>query len=75
MTTQIPYQDPTHPVETRAHDLLARMTLPESVTNAAAIVELFNPGMCGGHAAAEAIFGRVNPSGKLTISIPRHVGQ
>lgn len=51
------------------------LVLPESVTKAAAILELFNPGMCGGHGAAEAIFGHFNPSGKLTISFPRHVGQ
>ena len=51
------------------------LCLPESVQNAAAIIELFNPGMCGGHAAAEAIFGLFNPGGKLTISFPRHAGQ
>jgi len=51
------------------------LVLPETVKNAAAIIELFNPGMCGGMAAAEAIFGSMNPSGKLTISFPRHVGQ
>jgi len=51
------------------------LCLPETVQKAAAIIELFNPGMCGGHAAAEAIFGLFNPSGKLTISFPRHVGQ
>jgi beta-glucosidase len=51
------------------------MVLPPSVENAAAIIELFNPGMCGGQALAEAIFGQFNPSGKLTISFPRHVGQ
>lgn len=51
------------------------LCLPETVQNAAAIIELFNPGMCGGHATAEAIFGLFNPSGKLTISFPRHVGQ
>jgi beta-glucosidase len=31
--------------------------------------------MMGGLALAEALFGAFNPSGKLTISIPRHVGQ
>jgi beta-glucosidase len=51
------------------------LCLPETVQKSAAIIELFNPGMCGGHAAAEAIFGLFNPSGKLTISFPRHVGQ
>lgn len=51
------------------------LVLPASAKRAAAIVELFNPGMEGGTAAAEALFGRLNPSGKLTISIPVHVGQ
>ncbi len=31
--------------------------------------------MEGGRAVAEALFGQLNPSGKLTISIPVHVGQ
>ena len=41
----------------------------------AAIIEAFNPGMPGGQAIAEAIFGAINPSGKLTITFPRHAGQ
>lgn len=51
------------------------LVLPPSAKRAAAIVELFNPGMEGGRALAEALFGQINPSGKLTISIPVHVGQ
>ena len=51
------------------------MVLPASAKRAAAIVEVFNPGMEGGRALAEALFGLINPSGKLTISIPVHVGQ
>ncbi|WP_437736745.1 glycoside hydrolase family 3 N-terminal domain-containing protein [Sorangium sp. So ce1335] len=51
------------------------LVLPRSALGAAAIVEAFNPGMMGGRAVAEAIFGRLNPSGKLTISFPYHVGQ
>ncbi len=51
------------------------LVLPASAKRAAAIVELFNPGMEGGQALAEALFGLLNPSGKLTISIPVHVGQ
>jgi beta-glucosidase len=51
------------------------LVLPEAVLEAEAIIECFNPGMMGGRALAEAIFGIINPSGKLTISIPRHVGQ
>jgi len=51
------------------------LVLPASAKRAAAIVEVFNPGMEGGRALAEALFGLLNPSGKLTISIPVHVGQ
>jgi len=51
------------------------LVLPASAKRAAAIIEVFNPGMEGGRALAEAIFGLFNPSGKLTISIPVHVGQ
>jgi len=51
------------------------LALPPSAKRAAAILEGFNPGMEGGRAIAEALFGLINPSGKLTISIPVHVGQ
>ncbi|HPH98096.1 MAG TPA: glycoside hydrolase family 3 N-terminal domain-containing protein [Anaerolineaceae bacterium] len=51
------------------------LVLPASAKRAAAILEAFNPGMEGGRAAAEAIFGLLNPSGKLAVSIPVHVGQ
>jgi len=51
------------------------LVLPKSVQNAAEIIEAFNPGMKGGLAVAEALFGQLNPSGRLTISIPYHVGQ
>ena len=51
------------------------LVLPASAKRAAAILEGFNSGMEGGRALAEAVFGQLNPSGKLTISIPIHVGQ
>lgn len=40
-----------------------------------AIIAAFNGGQYGGQAVAEAIFGQINPSGKLPISFPRHSGQ
>ncbi len=51
------------------------LVLPASAKRAAAILEGFNSGMEGGRALAEALFGKLNPSGKLTISVPVHVGQ
>lgn len=51
------------------------LVLPESASRARAIVQCFNPGMEGGTALAEIVFGEQNPCGKLTISHPRHVGQ
>ncbi|MEU9115863.1 glycoside hydrolase family 3 N-terminal domain-containing protein [Streptomyces sp. NPDC048483] len=50
-------------------------TLPDSALNAAALVEAFNPGMRGGRAIAELLFGLIEPSGRLPLSFARHVGQ
>jgi beta-glucosidase len=41
---------------------------------AAAIVQAFFPGEEGGKALAGALSGRVNPSGKLPVEVPRHAG-
>ncbi len=43
--------------------------------NLPAIVEAWAPGMYGGQAVAEILYGEVNPSAKLAITIPRSVGQ
>ena len=40
-----------------------------------AVVEAWLPGEKGGQAVAEVLFGDVNPSGKLSVTVPRHVGQ
>ena len=43
--------------------------------NAAAIIEAWEPGSFGGQAVAEILFGDINPSGKLPLTVPRSVGQ
>ena len=48
---------------------------PELEANVKAVLNAWEPGSLGGQAIAEILFGEVNPSGKLPVTIPRSVGQ
>ncbi|NLM40541.1 MAG: beta-glucosidase [Firmicutes bacterium] len=51
------------------------LALPWLKKNATAILEAWLPGEEGGHAVADLLFGDYSPSGRLPVSIPKHVGQ
>ena len=48
--------------------------LGSAVSNAAAIVQTFFPGEEGTRAIAGVLSGRINPSGRLPVSVPAHPG-
>jgi beta-glucosidase len=51
------------------------LVISDLAEKAPAIVETWQLGTMAGKAIADVLFGDYNPSGKLTMSFPRHVGQ
>jgi beta-glucosidase len=45
------------------------------VEQAGAVLQAWLPGEEGGHAVSDVLFGRIAPSGRLPVSLPRSVGQ
>jgi beta-glucosidase len=51
------------------------LSISWAAENIPAVIEAWHPGLQGGNAIADVLFGDSNPSGKLAVTFPRAVGQ